>query len=307
MPHTVAIDDEPFELGDLRDHAQGVREVVVQRQHGTDGAPGELAVADLAPPGRPDPAGLADREGRKIVVQEERLLVGPGEGVDILLVLAGAERGDDQRLRLAAREQRRAVGARQHADLRPDRTHRLDVAAVNALAGIENVPAHDLGLDLLEDGGDLQLGVGRALRALGAEMRHHLGLGGVHLDVALLLGGDRIGRAQLLLDQAEHLLLERRMIGGLVITRLLSGFLGEPDDRVDHRLHVLVAEHDRAEHDGFRQFLRLQLDHQDRVLGAGDDEVELALRHLVDLRVEHVFVVDEADAGGGDRAHEWSA
>ena len=27
-------------------------------------------------------------------------------------------------------------------------------------------------------------------------------------------------------------------------------------------------------------------------------------RHLVDLRIEHVFVVDEADAGGADRAHE---
>ena len=38
--------------------------------------------------------------------------------------------------------------------------------------------------------------------------------------------------------------------------------------------------------------------------GAGDDEVELALGHLVELRIEHVFVVDEADAGGADRAHE---
>jgi hypothetical protein len=38
-----------------------------------------------------------------------------------------------------------------------------------------------------------------------------------------------------------------------------------------------------------------------RVLRAGDDEVEMALRHLVEYRVEHVFVVDEADARGNDR------
>ena len=41
--------------------------------------------------------------------------------------------------------------------------------------------------------------------------------------------------------------------------------------------------------------------------GAGDDEVELALLHLVDGRVEHVFVVDEGDARAADRAHEGRA
>ncbi len=65
-----------------------------------------------------------------------------------------------------------------------------------------------------------------------------------------------------------------------------------------------MAEHDRAEHHFFRQFLRFGLDHQHGVVGAGDDEVELRLGHLVQRRVEHEFVVDEADAGGADRAHE---
>jgi hypothetical protein len=56
-------------------------------------------------------------------VKEEGLLVGAGQRVDELLVLAGAERGDDDRLRLAAGEQRRAVGARQDADFRDDRAN----------------------------------------------------------------------------------------------------------------------------------------------------------------------------------------
>ena len=68
---------------------------------------------------------------------------------------------------------------------------------------------------------------------------------------------------------------------------------------------MAVAEHHGAEHDFFGQLLRLRFDHQDCVLRAGDDEIELTLRHLVDLRIEHVFVVDEADAGAADRSHEW--
>ena len=50
-PHTVAIEDEPFELGDLGDDADGVGEVVRRGQNRMDRAPGELAVADLATPG----------------------------------------------------------------------------------------------------------------------------------------------------------------------------------------------------------------------------------------------------------------
>jgi hypothetical protein len=66
--------------------------------------PGELAVADLAPAGRPRAAGLTDRIVREVIVQQERFLVGALQRVDPLFVLAGAERGHDQRLGLAAGE-----------------------------------------------------------------------------------------------------------------------------------------------------------------------------------------------------------
>src|SRR6266480_1830474 len=106
-----------------------------------DGAPGELAVAHLAPPGRAEPASLANREWGKIVVEQERLLVGSLQRIDELLVLPGAERGDRHRLGLAAREQRRPVRARQHSGLAYDRAHGAQVAAVDATAGIEDVEA----------------------------------------------------------------------------------------------------------------------------------------------------------------------
>ena len=89
-----------------------------------------------------------------------------------------------------------------------------------------------------------------------------------------------------------------------MIARLLGGLLGELDDGFDHRLEVAVAEHHGAEHDVFVQFLGFRFDHQHGVGGAGDDQVELAVGHLVERRVEDVFAIDEADARGADRAHE---
>ena len=99
-------------------------------------------------------------------MEQEGLLVGPLQRVDELLVVAGAERGDRQRLGLAAGEQRRAVGARQDADLGDDRADGLQVAAVDADAAVEDVAADDVLLELLEHLADelRRRRVGRALR-----------------------------------------------------------------------------------------------------------------------------------------------
>ncbi len=236
-------------------------------------------------------------------MQQEVLLVGAFQRIDELLVLAGAERRHHEGLGLAAGEQRRAVGARQHADLGNDRAHGLEVAPVDAAAGIEDVPAHDLGFEVLEDRGEALL-VGGGLAAFGRERGHHLGLGGLDRVMARHLVGDRIGGAQILLDDAEHLFLELGIVRHFELARLFRGLLGEADDRLDHRLEMTVAEHHGAEHDLLGQLLRFGFHHQHRVLGAGDDEVEIAFGHLVDLRIEDVFVVDEADPRRADRAHE---
>ena len=205
-------------------------------------------------------------------MEQEALLVGAVEGVDELLVLAGAQGRDHEGLGLAAGEQRRAVGAGQDADLGDDRADRLQVAAVDARAGVEHVPAHDLRLGLLEGGLDL---LGRILLgALGAEGGHHLRLHGVDGGVALLLDGLGVGGAQIRLADLEHGLLDLGVLGGLEVARLLGGLLGEADDRLDHRLEVLVAEHHGAEHHVLGELLGLRLDHQHGVLRAGDDEIE---------------------------------
>ena len=89
--------------------------------------------------------------------------------------------------------------------------------------------------------------------------------------------------------------------------RLLGGLLGELDDRLDDRLEVAVTEHHGAEHDVFVQLLGFRFHHQHGVGGAGDDEVELGVDHLVERRVEDELVIGEADAGSADRALEGRA
>ncbi len=277
-----------------------------RRQDRTDRAPGELTVADLATAGRAHAAGLADRIGREIVVQHEGDLVGALEAVDHLLVLAGAERRDHQRLRLAASEQRRAVGARKHANLRHDLADGLQVAAVDALAVVEDAAADDVALQLLEEVGDHLCG-GRIRGVRRAKLGLHLVLHRLNGVLALGLAGDRVGAAELVGGYRAHAVIERGAVRNDVLARLLGGPLGELDDRLDDGLERAVAEHDGAEHHVLGELVGFRFHHQHRVSCAGDDEVELRLLHLVDERVENVIAVDVADAGAADGAHEGHA
>ena len=243
-PQTVAIDEEPFELGDLGDHPYRVGKFGGRRQHRMDGAPGKFAMADLAPPGRTHAASFADRIGGEIIMQQEALLISALQPIDILLVFAGPERGDDEGLSFAAGEQGRTMGARQNAHLREDRSHRLHVAPIDTDARVENVPAHDLGLEIVEGLGDeifreTCLAFGRRKRC------EDSGLDRVDRIVAVLFRGDLIGFAKLRLGKLAHRRLDRALVVGDEIARFLGRLFGEPDNRLDHRLEALMAGHDR--------------------------------------------------------------
>ena len=77
-------------------------------------------MADVAALGSAEAARLPDREGREVVVVPVVLLGLEAERVEAHLLLERAERDDAERLRLAAREERRAVRARRDADLDRD-------------------------------------------------------------------------------------------------------------------------------------------------------------------------------------------
>ena len=134
-------------LGDVGEDADRVGELLDARQHRVERAPGELAVAGLAPRRGAEAADFADRIGREVIVQHEARVGEALQPVDHLLGFLGAERGRDDRLGLAAGEQGRSVGARQEADADLDRAHGLGVAAVDAAAFLEDRAADDVGLD----------------------------------------------------------------------------------------------------------------------------------------------------------------
>ena len=127
---------------------------------------GERAVADVAALGPAHEAGLPDREGREVVVVPVEAVLLQAERVEPHLLLERAERGDGQRLRLAAREERRAVRARGDADLDGDLADLLRRAAVGPLLVDGDALADRRLLDLRERGrgGGALLGVGRRPR-----------------------------------------------------------------------------------------------------------------------------------------------
>src|SRR3546814_602545 len=130
------------------------RELFHRRHHGEHAALGQAAMADLAALRAHHAAGFTDRIGREVVVEQEVFLVLARDGVDDLAVARGAQRGDHDRLGLAAGEQRRAVGARQHADLGGDRAHGVERTAVDADLGRQHRAAHGLVFELAELLGD---------------------------------------------------------------------------------------------------------------------------------------------------------
>src|SRR6185437_14590830 len=198
------------------------------------------------------------------------------------------------------------MGAWQHADFRGDRAYGFEVAPVDTLVSIENVPAHNLGFELLEYAGYRGL-VEFRLGAFREEMRHHLFLHRGDSVLAILLFDGRIGCAQVFLGEAEDLFFQRLVVRYNEIAWLFRRLFGQLDDGFDDRLEVAVTKHYGPEHDLFGQLLGLRFHHHYRVLRAGNDEIELAFRHLVERRIEHIFIVDEADARTADRAHEGSA
>ena len=135
---------------DLADDADRVRELVGENLR--DRALGESAVSDLAAPGGAETPDLARAVGREVVVEHEPLGgIATRHGVELLRVLLRAERDRRERLGLAAREDRRAVESRKHADLRGERTDLVLGASVDAEPLLQDVLADGLDLKGVEE------------------------------------------------------------------------------------------------------------------------------------------------------------
>ena len=139
-------------LENIGHDANRVRELLERRQHALQRALGKIAVTDFAPARAAHRAHFSRGERREVVVQHERLrrLARFIDGVETLHVVRGSERHRDQRLRLAAREQRGAVRARQNPGLDRDRPHFVRPATIDALARLEDLRAQTVILDVAD-------------------------------------------------------------------------------------------------------------------------------------------------------------
>jgi hypothetical protein len=258
-------------------------------------------VADLAPARAADRAHLADAEGREVVVQHVRLPRLAFQLLDALLVALGAERGDRQRLGLAAGEEARAVGARQRADLDRDLADLARPAAVGAHALCEHHLAQLVALEVVQGLADVRLLLGEAL----LEGQNRLGLNAVHLLLTRLLAGDADRLAQLGAARVVERLHQLRGVGrhhqrALLLAGALDQVTLDPDNGAD----VLGRELERIDDRALGQLARPALDHDDVVGGARHHHVHVALLELGHGGVHHELAVHAAHTHAGDRLRE---
>ncbi|CAB4709557.1 unannotated protein [freshwater metagenome] len=306
-------------LGELTDR---VGELLARRQHGQQRTARERTVADLAALGRAHAAGLAGRERREDVLVHVAARLLRGESVELLLQLEHVERGDTQDLGLAALEERRAVHARDHADLGVQRADVGQAATVHADLVAQDALAHDLLADRAERRADLLL----ATLELAGELVEHRCLDLIGLGLALELvddnqrGGDVALRGGL--DGGVHVVLvveeDRELLhrlGGDVGQLLLglAQLLDEGLGGVEATGHDLLGRRlDAVLDQGPGLLGGLGLDHHDRdVAGLGhpasDDHVEHGLLELAVRREGDPLAVDEGDTHATDRAGERQA
>ena len=288
-------------LENLGDDADGVGELLVRGDDLLDRAAGEEAVAHFATAGRTHALDLTHREGGEVVVEHEVLVALAMQVFVELGVAIGSERDGDQGLGLAAGEERRAVGAGKDADLDRDGTNVAGAAAVDALALLDDNVAQRVALELLEAGSDLALAARVGLGELGAELSADLVDGGVAAE--LIRDGHGLGElgADELGDGLEEGCVKLGRDEGHL---LLAGLFGELDLELDEGLNGLEAEVQRVEHVVFARLVGLALDHDDGVLGAGDDDVDVAEGALRPGGVGDELALDAADADCGDGARE---
>ncbi len=258
-------------------------------------------MANVATGGRAKPPYFAHGERGKVVVEQEVAVALALEGLDLLLVGLGAQGSRHHGLRLAAREEGGAVGARQVGHLDADRPDLVDLAPVYPDASLHDQPA-DLGLlQILEDLAhrpNLVLLESQGRNDLLQDAAHRLG------TRVLLLCLKR--RLQLRADQLPDTCHQGLVPSGFRVEGP-AGLPGTPDELflgAGQPTALGVTEGDRVQHGLLGDLPGARLDHEDGVLRPGNDQLEGGDELLGVRRVDHELPIDEPHADRADRALE---
>ena len=265
-------------------------------------AAGQIAVADLAAGGAAHELHFTDRERREVVVEHEALEGLAFEVFDLLRFLRRAEGHGDERLRLAAGEDGRAVRTREDGRLDRDRPDLVERAAIDAAFLFQHEVAEDLHFHLAPSGAD----GGEALGVIGRNRSDNLRFERLQRGIARVLAGRQHGffelRAVLRHQLAHQLFGELGGVGDFELR--LAGFGAELELQRAEAADLGVRGLEGVEDDALVDFARAGFDHDDRVRRTGHDEVEVAEIALRVGRVDDELAVDVADADGRDRIRE---
>ena len=286
---------------DFGNEAHGVRKFFDGRHDRHESALGESAVADFAAAGAAHRACLADAVAGEVVVMDVMLRRLGAKAVNDLLVTERTERRDGQHLRLAAREERRAMRARQEPHLAGNRADFLDAAAVRADFFMRDHVTDNGLLEVVERHGDFLFHFGIVRQ----EMLSHIGRNRADMGVAVELVG--IARrlvealARIIIDSGREVVRHgEEMSFHLLLAAGALDFLFKLDDALD----FLVAEEDGVEDDVLGELVRAGLDHHDGIVRARDREVQRRNGALRLGRVDDEFIIDAADAHACNRPLE---
>ena len=225
------------------------------------------------------------------------------EQVETLHVFLGAERERGERLRLASREERRAVNAGEQAHLAGTFANLVESAAIGTSAGIQDIVAENIFAKTFKSA----LGEGALL------VHFLLGLFGnggedfflerIHQVVAfflwMLFGVQRIVEPvavflfQILVDAfIEGQGLDHDFFRLELAVKLLNGR--------DNLLNLRVAKFESVNNGFFGNFQRAGFDHDDGFFRAGNDDIQQALLLLSNGRVGDELAIEQTNANAGD-------
>ncbi len=170
-PQTEPIDDEPFDSSVSETMRIVYGNTSTRRDHSLERALCERPVADVTALRASHAARLADGERREVVVVHVAAVALQRQVVDPLALFLRAEGQQAHDLRLAAREERRAVRARHDGDLAVDRTDGLCGATVGAALVDRDLAPHEALVDRVARLADVALGERVQLAGLGIGRR----------------------------------------------------------------------------------------------------------------------------------------
>ena len=203
----------------------------------------------------------------------------------------------------------------QYAGGGADRAHLIEVAAIDALAVLDDLGAHQLlGEALVAVGQGLAVAAHRQLHRVvvgqGGDFLLHPGLDCIELFVALGLGLGELHEH--FADAAGTFLLQEVGQGGvddlglgehLLDAELLEQILLGLDQFTDG----FIAEVDRFDHILLGELVGTCFHHDHPLGGAGHHQIQLAALDLAEAGVEHEVVTQQADPHRGHRALEGDA